>query len=252
MNYLFDTHSHLNLSPLTENFEQVLKNAEENNVKKILIPGADKKSSLLAIELSQKKPNLYAAIGVHPTEIDELNFNWIEKNIKNIKAIGEIGLDYYCEKDPKKWEIQKQAFEMQIKIAQKYDLPIIVHARDAILDSVEIMQKLSVKKAVFHCFTGNIKEAKEIVKNGWLISFTGIITYPKAEEIRECIKITPLDKIMVETDSPYLAPQKMRGKTCEPAFVIEVAKKIAEIKNIDFKEVCEKTTQNACEFFRIN
>ena len=225
-------------------------------VEKIVAVGCDLKSCDGARELAEKYPQVYATLGMHPYEAESVNKEllkkWEEEISKNKKivAIGECGLDYFKAKVEK--SVQKKAFEMQLEFAVKMGLPVIVHNRDADEDCLEILRKFPKARAVFHCFAGDLNFAEKIWAAGYMTSFTGIVTYPRAEKLREVLNAVPPDKFMVETDCPYLSPQAYRGKRNEPAYVVEVAKKIAEAKGVDLKEISAISTRNAVNFFGLN
>jgi len=281
---LIDTHAHLMFKEFDGDFEDVLSKAKEAGVVKIIDIGCDLKSSEDAISLSGKYENLYATVGLHPYDAalatEELMEGW-EKIIlenKKIVAVGECGLDYFKAQVPK--EIQKNAFRLQIDLAKKASVPLIVHCRDAYEDTLEILDEefgwngencdaglsvLSVDESVksdgligggyfgrivFHCYSGTLEFAEKLWKRGIITSFTGIVTYPNAKDLHEVVKNVPMNLFMVETDCPYLAPQKYRGERNEPAYVVEVAKKIAELKDLPFEEVMKISYENSLEFFR--
>lgn len=251
----FDTHAHLNLPPLSEDPSQIIQNASSAGVDYILVPSCDQKTANLAIQLATENKNIFAAVGIHPgstSEIDATEIQTIQKltTNQNLSAIGEIGLDYFHEKTEEGKEIQKKIFRTQLEIANQQNLPVIIHARDAHTDTVKILQEYEIKHAVFHCFSGTVTQMEEIISNGWHISFTGIITYPKADETRKCVSKIPQDRFFLETDCPYLAPQSVRGQTNEPKHIPEIAQKVAEIRNEDLAQVAEYTTQNSLNFFQ--
>lgn len=290
MTLITDTHAHLDMKEFDSDRDEVIKRALENGVEKIIAVGVDLASSQKAVELSQKYEEIYAAVGIQPEEInqyfeeapDPIFFNprkikidvrgELEKLAKNKKvvAIGECGLDYkYIRekgKSPEDQELekekQKDIFRRQLGTAVLLDLPVIIHNREADEDIMnEILRYKETKKlsGVFHCFTAEARlsaealaQAEKVLECGFLISFTGLITYPKNDELRKVIKEIPLEKILVETDSPFLAPQSHRGQRNEPSFVTEVINQIALIKGIDAEKVAEITTQNAKNLFGID
>lgn len=251
---IIDTHAHLMFPDFAKDLQDVLLRAKIAHVGKIINVGCDLKSCGQSLFMAGKYPQLYATLGMHPYEADlvteKLMMEW-EKLIlanKKVVAIGECGLDYFKGKVDK--EIQKQAFRLQLALAQKMNLPVIVHNRDADKDSLEILKEFKVK-AVFHCYGSNVQFAQELWDLGYLTSFTGIVTYPSAKEIQEVAKNVLLDLFMVETDCPYLAPQAYRGKRNESSYVVEVVKEIAKLKNISFQEIEKISTENAQRFFAI-
>lgn len=267
---MIDTHAHLDFKEFDEDREEVIKRAYEAGVEKIINVGCSPEHSQGAVDLAQSYEQIYAAVGVHPHDASQVNdeiLNDLRKlaQSKKVVAIGEIGLDYYRKNadptltaqiyaDPKK--IQKSAFIKQLNLAKELKLPVIIHCRDAYEDVLEMLNSFSEGdsiRGVTHCFSGNRKFAKQFLNLGLYLSFTGAITYTKNPdaEIFQVIKEVPLDKIMIETDCPYLAPVPHRGERNEPAYVKFVAEKIAEIRKITFEKVERATTENAERLFRI-
>ena len=247
---LIDTHTHIDLENFANRFEEVLKNAEENDVKKVVIPGVEPSGFQRIIDLCEKYENVYGAVGVHPEEVDTYSDEtekFIEECLKHPKivAVGEIGLDYYWDKS--KINRQKEIFERQILIAQKVNKPILVHDREAHLDTFEILKKTNAAKSgvVMHCFSGSPEFATECVKAGFYIALGGVVTFKNAKKAKEVAQTVPLDRLLLETDAPYMAPVPHRGKENEPAFVKFVAQEIAGLRQISLEEVAETTTQNA-------
>ncbi len=253
-----DTHAHLNFKSFNNDYEAVIERAQNAGVDKIIIPGSNLETSQKAIEITEKYPNCYAAVGLHPIHIkdeklDEADFLKLAKN-KKVVAIGETGLDYYHDKSANNTaELQKEIFQKHINIASQVGKPLIIHSREANDDilSLLISQNLS-SRGVFHCFPGDIAMARLVLDLGFYLSFTGLITFSKNYANLDVIKEAPLDRLMIETDCPYLTPDPYRGERNEPAFVVEVAKKIAEIKKISLDEVARITTQNAIELFKLD
>jgi len=247
-----DTHAHLNLEPFIENVVPFLDRAKKNKVCKIIVPSIDVISSEKSIELSEKYNEIYSAVGIHPNYSEKAEKNYLEKiehysKNKNVIAIGEIGLDYYRDYSGK--ESQKRIFQEQLEFAKSLELPIIIHNRDADSDVLEIMEKVDYFNGQMHCFSSDLKFAENIIEKGMLVSFTGVVTFSK--KAREVVSNLPLDKLMIETDSPFMAPIPFRGKTCEPSFVIEIAKKYSEIFGVKLEVVEKVTTKNAEELFKI-
>lgn len=252
---LIDTHCHIQFKPLKNNITEVIKRAADAGVKKMIVVGCDIESSKEAIKISEKYDNIFAAVGLHPQDSKKLDENmWkeIEKlaGHEKVVAIGETGLDFFKEYSPK--NVQIEVLKKHIDLSAKTGKPLIIHNRESDYESLRILKEKNAKNAVFHCFASNKEFARKVWISGYLTSFTGMITYPKAEKIREAVEECPPDCMMVETDCPYLAPQKYRGKTNEPAYVLEVANEIARIKNMPFSEVADITTKNAEEFFGLN
>lgn len=250
---LTDTHCHLDDQKFDADLDSVINNASE--VSFIINPGCDIPSSKKAIDISKKYPKVYSAVGIHPNDLEsydvEIDIPELKQLAKEDKvvAIGEIGLDYYYDTIPK--EIQKKAFRDQIELAGELNLPYIIHDREAHGDTLEIVKEYPGVKAVFHAFSGSPEMAKEIIKLGHMISIGGTLTFKNNKKTPEVIKQIPLEKIMLETDAPYLTPVPYRGKRNEPAYTKYVAEKIAELKNITVDEVLEQTEKNAREFFNI-
>lgn len=264
---LVDTHVHLDFSEFKGAVNNVVNRATEAGVDIIINVGADFKSSLSGIELGIKYPNIYSSVGMHPHVLVEENLwqeekkmdNQLEqilkaaKDTKKVVAIGEIGLDYYkipniaSENELKM--AQKDLFIRQLDIAKELGLPVIIHSRDAAKDTLEIASHYNDLKIVFHCFSYDLETAKKILQKGFFISFTANITYPKNFKAAEVIGYMPIEQLMLETDAPFLAPQNKRGQVNEPANVIEVAKKISQIKGISVEEAAGRTTANAQQFF---
>lgn len=253
---LFDTHCHLNNDDLYNSIDQIILNAKSNNVKYFLVVGYDKQSSLRAIELATKYDFIYAAIGFHPTEIDvsEEDFDEVMSLLKHPKvvALGEIGLDYYWVEDKTQQEKQKQYFIKQIKIANEHHLPICVHDREAFEDCLNILkQHTPIYGGVMHCYSGPADKINELIKLGMYISLGGPVTFLNGKKPKESAHSTPLDRLLIETDSPYLSPHPFRGKQNEPANVLLVAKEIALIKALSVEEIGKITTENASKLFHI-
>lgn len=249
---MIDTHCHLDLN-LYEDIDIVIKNMNGN---KIIAAGVDLESSKHVLELVDKYPNVYGVIGLHPEEIekyDESFLNFLEENINNPKivGIGEIGLDYHYTKENK--ELQKEAFIKQIEFAKKYNKTIVVHSRDAAFDTLEILKKeANDLKIVLHCFGYSLELAKEFLKLDCMLGIGGVVTFKNGKKLVEVVENTSIDRLLLETDSPYLSPEPFRGKKNEPLNIIYVAKKIAELKNISEEEVLNMTYNNALHQFDLN
>lgn len=278
---LIDTHAHLNFRKQTEEFDEqinfhpfddeiphVLKRAHAQGVDVIIDVGDTLEDSKVSIDLSEKYAELYSAVGIHPhaTIRDRYDASMgqlrsLANSSQKIVAIGEIGLDYsrtdynIDSKHIKNYKVvQKKYFRGQLDCARSLHLPVIIHARDCFQDLQEILKDHAWENLpkVIHCFTATSSVAQSFIELGCMISYTGIITFPKNDELIQTVKQTPLSKIMIETDSPFLAPQLVRGQRNEPAYVAHVAKKIAEIQGISFEEVAQATSKNAQEFFQIS
>ncbi|QFT87109.1 putative deoxyribonuclease YcfH [Bacillus sp. THAF10] len=254
---LFDTHVHLNADQYSEDLEEVINRAKEEKVENMVVVGFDKKTINKAMELVEAYDFLYAAIGWHPVDaidMTEEDLAWIEEltHHEKVVAIGEMGLDYHWDKSPK--DVQKEVFRKQIALAKKVKLPIIIHNRDATADVVQILREENAQEVggIMHCFTGSLEVAKECMEMNFYISFGGPVTFKNAKKPKEVVKEIPLDKLLIETDCPYLTPHPYRGKRNEPSYVRLVANEIAELREMSVEEVAEKTTANAKKLFGIN
>ncbi len=251
-NYLIDTHAHIDM---TQNIEHIINNALENNVKKIILPCAYPKDIEKIYNLSCQYENVYGMLGVHPTEAQDWDDDILEQIKKfsqnpKIIGIGEIGLDYYWDKSFV--EIQKSIFIKQIKLANELNLPICIHDREAHKDTFEILKEHNTKSdIIMHCFSGSVEFARECIKEGWFIALGGVVTFKNALKMKEVATDIPLDKLLLETDTPYLTPVPHRGKENEPAYIIYVAKEIAKLRDITYEEVVSQTTRNAERIFKI-
>lgn len=253
---LIDSHCHLDESKyLEEGLEAVLKRAEERGVTRFLTVGTNNAEMGRVIEIAEQFPEVYCSVGTHPHHAEDLEERITRENLlkfaahEKVVAIGEAGLDYFYENSNR--EAQKECFAEQIEVCLETDMPLIIHTRDAEEDTLNILKSVGKGKlrGVVHCFSGGMDLAKAALDMGLYISFSGIITFKKADEIREVVKYTPMDRILVETDCPYLAPVPHRGKTNEPAFVTHNAMKISEIKECMIDEVWEATTNNFFTLF---
>ena len=245
-----DTHCHM-VKEYYDDMDKYVSNCTLNNVKKIIVNATDKKSCLEVLELVKKYDIVYGALGFHPTELDEVgeeDFDWLEEVINNDKivAIGEIGLDYHYDNIDK--EKQICFFKRQLEIAVKYNKPIIVHTRDSIQDTYDILKKYNVK-GVIHCYSGSLEMAREFIKLGYYIGIGGISTFKNASNIINVIKNIDLEYIVLETDSPYLTPVPYRKYKNESMYIPLISKKISEIKEVEEELVMNTTTESACRIF---
>jgi TatD DNase family protein len=256
--FYIDTHAHLDMiRQMTP--DMAVKESLRENVRYIINVGSSISGSKKSSEYSKQFENVFATVGIHPHYVRNFDKekilileNLIKENGK-IVAIGEAGLDYFRNLSPK--EDQRRAFEMHIKLAQKYKLPLVVHDRDAHEDTLEVLKHYysnSTGGVVIHCFSGDTAFALKCLEEGFFISFTGVITFPNAKSILQTIKEVPMERIFIETDSPFLAPQEKRGKENFPGFVPYVAKKISEIKGIPIGEVAFVSSRNAIDFFKLS
>ncbi len=249
---LVDTHAHLDFPEFDADRDEVITRAKEQGVGYIINVGASLEGSRKSLELSQKYASIYAAVGVHPHEADSFTLE-TEKNIRNLAkekkvvAIGEIGLDYFKHySEPRN---QLSVFKQLLKIAKDFNLPVVIHTRNAQDDTLKILKEVMPVRVVVHCFSGDKAFLKDCLDLGFLISFTCNVTYKKAEDLREIVKAVPLDKLLVETDAPYLSPEGFRGKRNEPAQVHLLAEAVANLKGLKLEEVAQATTENARRFF---
>ena len=260
---MIDTHCHLNYPPIDTDIEAVLARAHEAGVKGFVLPGTDAETSFSGVNLARRYANVYPAVGIHPEQADKLEEDDNAKvrelaELNTVVAIGEVGLDYFHFETTDEKEIarlklkQKALFTDMIELAQEVQKPLIIHSRDCFEDIyAQLSTQVPNHPTVIHCFTGTMEEAKMWLDLGYMLSFTGIITYKKNDALREVVKMTPLEQMMIETDAPYLAPEGFRGQICEPKYVRNVAECIAEVKGITFAEVDEVTTETAIDFFSL-
>jgi TatD DNase family protein len=253
---LFDTHAHLDDARFDEDRKQVIEQCRVEGVSFIMNSASDIASSKKAMALAKEYDFIYASVGVHPHEAkamdkDTLNILSELSADPKVKAIGEIGLDYHYDFSPR--DVQRQRFMEQIDLAKQLRLPIIVHDRESHGDTMEIFKKMNVKGmgGVLHSFSGSVEMARECLKLGFYISLSGPVTFKNAVKNVEVAREVPLDRLLIETDSPYMTPAPHRGKRNDPAYVRYVAEKIAEIKNLSFEEVAQKTLENGKLFFGI-
>lgn len=250
---MIDTHCHLTDSAFDEDIEAVLERARKAGVTQCIVIADDLASSEKGIALAHRFPEmLSASVGVHPHKASEWGNESAMKlrkfaKEKGVVAIGEIGLDYHYDFSPR--DVQKRAFEEQLVLAKELNLPAVLHTREAYEDTFAIVRAIQPQKLVWHCCTENFDRVEPFLVMGYFLSFGGIATYPNAEEVRETIRRCPMDRLLLETDAPYLAPVPCRGKRNEPAYLTEVAKRIAEIKMVSLDEVEEKISQNTASFF---
>lgn len=253
----FDNHAHLDDEKFDEDREEIIEKIHKDEIDKFVSAGYSLESSKKSIELSKKYDFIYSTCGISPNDIpqneEELwkelsEIKKLAKENKKVVAIGEIGLDYHWNTENK--ELQKRAFIEQIKIANELNLPIQIHTRDAVMDTLEILKKNNVnKKGIFHCCPLNRELVKEGLKLGFYISFAGPVTFKNSKNANEIIEMVPNEKMLIETDSPYLSPEPFRGKRNDPRNVKYIAKKIAEVKNITIEEVANITYENAMKIF---
>ena len=251
---LFDTHAHLNDPAFDPDREELMAGLAEKGIGFVMNAGCSLESSREIVAMAERWPWLYGSVGSHPDSANEVNEDVIEAYRKlcrheKVKAIGEIGLDYYYEDIPR--EIQKQAFRMQMALAKEVDLPVIVHERDAHDDAMRIVKEFKDVTGVFHCYSGSAEMARQLVNMGWYIGFTGVLTFKNARKAVETAASIPLDRIVLETDCPFMAPEPFRGKRCDPGYLYRMAERLAEIRGISVEEVQAITTENAKRLYRL-
>lgn len=247
---LIDTHSHIDMDNYKDRFDEVIAEAKDFGVEKIVIPGVAPSGFKRIVELCEKYENLYGAVGVHPEDLASFDADaesLIREYLKHSKivAVGEIGLDYYWDKS--QIERQKEIFEKQILIAKEIGKPVLVHDREAHFDTLEILKKTKASDVgvVMHCFSGSPEFAMECVREGFYIALGGVVTFKNAKKVKEVAKIVPLERLLLETDAPYMTPVPYRGKENQPAYVKFVAEEIANLRGVSFDEVANATTENA-------
>ena len=252
---LFDTHAHLDDRAFDVDREQLLSALPGQGLTLVMNPGCSLESSRNAAELASRYDYIYAAAGSHPDVADEVNEEVLEEYRKlcklnpKIKAIGEIGLDYHYEDIPR--EIQLRAFRDQMALARELGLPAIVHERDAHEDGMAVVREFPEVTGVFHCYSGSGEMAKELVKRGWYIGFTGVLTFKNARKAVEVAASIPLDRIVLETDCPYMAPEPFRGKRNDPGKLYRMAERLAEIRGLTVEEIQAITVENGKRLYRI-
>lgn len=251
---LFDTHAHYDAKRFDSDRHELLASMQQNGVGRILNAGCDLESSRAAIELAHQYNFIYAAVGSHPDDADHVDgalidtYRELAKEDK-VVAIGEIGLDYYYEDVPR--EQQKKAFRMQMELARALHLPVIVHERDAHGDGLEIVKEFPDVTGVFHCYSGSLEMARELVKLGWYVGFTGVLTFKNARKALEVAENVPLHRIVLETDCPYMAPEPYRGKRCDSTMLPRMAEKLAQLRDKTVEEIEQITWENGCRLFRL-
>ena len=252
---LFDTHAHLNDRAFDCDRTQLLETLPQQGVTFLMNAGCSLESSRECVAMAQQYPYVYAAVGSHPDAADEVcdavleEYRKLCKLTDKVKAIGEIGLDYHYEDIPR--ELQKKAFIAQLELAREIGLPVIVHEREAHQDGMDIIRQFPDVTGVFHCYSGSAEMAKQLVDMGWYIGFTGVLTFKNARKAIEAAQAIPLDRIVIETDCPYMSPEPYRGKRNDPSRVLYVADKLAEIRGITPEEARAITLENGKRLYRI-
>ena len=252
---LFDTHAHLDDRAFDADREALLAGLQDRGIGLVMNPGCSLSSSRQAVALAQRYSFVYAAVGSHPDAADEVNDAVLEEYRKlcklspKVRAIGEIGLDYHYEDIPR--ELQKKAFRAQLELARELKLPAIVHERDAHADGMALVEEFSDVTGVFHCFSGSAEMARWLVDRGWYIGFTGVLTFKNARKALEAAAAIPLERIVLETDCPYMAPEPFRGRRNDPGYLFRMAEKLAEVRGLPVEEIHMITVENGKRLYRI-
>lgn len=253
---IFETHAHYNDERFDDDRETLLSSMKEKGVGTIVNVGADMQGSLASIELAKKYPFMYAAVGIHPSDCGQMNQNDLKSledmaQYEKVVAIGEIGLDYYWPEPDRL--IQKEWFVKQLELAKKLHKPVIIHSRDAAKDTMDILKEYveRLNNVVIHCFSYSVEMAMEYIKMDFYIGVGGVLTFKNGKKLQEVVENVPIEKILLETDCPYMAPEPHRGTRNDSSYIIYVANKLAQIKNMDVKEVIRQTELNACKFYGV-
>ena len=253
---LFDTHAHLDDHAFDEDREDLVQSLPECGISLLMNPGCSLETSRAASELARRVDYIYAAVGSHPDSADEVDeqvigiYRSMCRENPKIRAIGEIGLDYHYEDVPR--EIQQRAFRLQMGLARELGLPVIVHEREAHADGMAIVEEFPEVKGVFHCYSGAVDMARWLVDRGWYIGFTGVVTFKNARKAVEVVSSIPRERIVIETDCPYMAPVPFRGKRCDPGMLCRMAEKIAEILEMPVEDVQKLTFENGRRLYRLD
>jgi len=252
---LFDTHAHMDDRAFDTDRDALLEGLKDKGVGLVMNPGCSLESSKNAVALAEKYEFLYAAVGSHPDVADEVNetvlgeYRKLCKLNEKVKAIGEIGIDYHYEDIPR--ALQLKAFRMQMELARELGLPVIVHEREAHEDGMAVVKEFPEVTGVFHCYSGSAEMARQLVDLGWYIGFTGVLTFKNARRAVETAASIPLERIVLETDCPYMAPEPFRGKRNDPGYLFRMAEKLAELRGLSVEEVQHITTENGKRLYRI-
>ena len=252
---IFDTHAHMDDRAFEEDREELLSRLPQEGIALLMNPGCSQASSLAAVELAKRYDYLYAAVGSHPDAADEVNeaaldcYRSLCRENPKVKAIGEIGLDYHYEDIPR--DIQQRAFRAQMALAREENLPVIVHEREAHEDGMNIVAEFPEVTGVFHCYSGSLEMAKWLIDRGWYIGFGGVLTFKNARKALEVAANIPLERIVLETDCPYMAPEPFRGKRNDPGKLYRVAEKLAQLRGLTAEEVQTVTLENGKALYRI-
>ncbi len=252
MTGLIDTHAHLYEPEYADSFDAFANELTQNGVEKVICVGCNIETSKQTIEIANKYPFIYAEVGFHPCDVANITEDmWRQMKdliaCDKVVALGEIGLDYHWDSAPR--DVQKEWFARQLDYANEAGLPAVIHSRDAMQDTIDILKAHPVQKGVIHCFSGSAESMQEILNLGYSISMGGVVTFKNARRALECIEQVPLDRLMLETDCPYLAPEPFRGKLNRPDYTRYIAQKIADIRGMKFEEIVDITNQNAKRMF---
>lgn len=252
--WYFDSHAHYDARRFREDQAQVLSQMAPNQIGLIMNIGCDLASSRTSIALAEAYDFIYAAVGSHPDDAASVDAELVETyrglaSHPKVKAIGEIGLDYYYEDVPR--QRQQEAFRMQMALAQELQMPVIIHQRDAYDDCLKIVDEFPAVKGVFHCFSGSVEYAKEVLKRGYYMGFTGVITFKNARKAVEVAEYAPLNRLLIETDCPYMAPEPFRGTRCDSTMIPKMAEKIAQLRGLPVEQIAKITRENAMTLFGI-
>ena len=252
---LFDTHSHMDDAAFDEDRAELLASLPEKGICLLMNPGCSLETSRNAVKNAREYDYIYAAVGSHPDAANEVNDEVLEeyrvlvRENPKVKAIGEIGLDYHYEDNPR--QVQQKAFRAQMALARELDLPVIIHDREAHQDCLTVIDEFPEVKGVFHCFSGSLEMAKELIKRGWYVGFTGVLTFKNARKAVEVAANVPLDRIVLETDSPYMSPEPFRGKRNDSSKLYRMAEKLAEIRGLPLEEIHRITVENGKRLYRM-
>ena len=252
---LFDTHAHMNDPAFDSDRQAVLLSLKEKGVERMMNVGCCLESSRDCVAMAEEHPFVYASVGTHPDAAQEVNQGVLEEyrqlvaDHPKVRAIGEIGLDYYYETVPR--QVQQNAFRMQMELARELKMPVIVHERNAHDDGMRIVKEFKDVTGVFHCYSGSAEMARQLVDMGWYIGFTGVLTFKNARKAVETAQKIPLDRIVLETDCPFMAPEPFRGKRNDPGYLYRMAERLAEIRGISVEEVHAATMENAKRLYRL-
>lgn len=252
--WFFDSHAHYDARRFREDQKELLAQMAPNHIRKIMNVGCDLASSKASIRLAEEYDFIYAAVGSHPDDAAAVDAALVEQyrslaKHEKVRAIGEIGLDYYYEDVPR--EKQQEAFRLQLALARELDMPVIIHQRDAYEDTLRIVDEFPGLRGVFHCFSGSVEYAKQVLKRGFYLGFTGVITFKNARKAVEVAEYAPLHRLLIETDCPYMAPEPFRGKRCDSTMIPQMAQKIARLRGLSTEEIAKITRENAMTLFGI-